>query len=108
MTKQRRRAGEPTRREVSLALRAEHHIAQISAEVTAAGRLRKLCLWLVAEAIRGRRIEEVTNAVQDLVDRLRERLPLPEPAPQTKNSAPRVQWYPRGAAPSDTDRRNVV
>jgi hypothetical protein len=108
MTKKRRKAGEPTRRELALDRRAEHHIAQIAAETTAAGRLRTLCLWLIAEAIRGRRIEEVTNAVQDLVDRLRERLPLPEPAPQTAKSAPRVQWYPRGSAPSDTERRHVA
>ena len=44
------------------------------------GRLRAACLWLVAEAVRTSRLQEVLIAVLDLTYRLRKSLPLPEPA----------------------------
>jgi hypothetical protein len=93
--------------------RHEHNLAQIRDAPTKAVRLRKVCMWLVAEALRKRnthRLTETTNAVLDLLYRLQKNLPLPEPVHGSPTAddliTPRApHWHTRGATP---DRREVA
>ncbi len=102
----------PKRQEAAAARRRTHNVQQIREAATAAARLWKTCAWLIAEARNADQIEEVTNAVLNLVVRVGAGLPLPaaphDVAAAIDPNASRVPWYARGATPSDTDRREVA
>lgn len=69
-----------TRRERSADHRETRYLDRLKAAETEGQRLWALCSWLVSEARHAKRLEEVTTAVRELVDRLRQGKPLTDPA----------------------------
>lgn len=101
------------RRQVSEEKRTQHHLAEMDAADSQRGRLRKACLWLIAEARRARRFREALLAVIDLAYRVQKGLSLPDPAP----GSPAHPDHPMhtalcGPAPAQrgtlTERRDVA
>jgi hypothetical protein len=70
-----------TRREASAARRRRYHGRLIHEATTAAARLWAALSWLHSEARHAGRLTEVTTAVLDLVNRVREGKDLPDAAP---------------------------
>lgn len=91
----------PTRRERSAANRETRALDNLKDAETEGQRLWALCRWLVAEARRAGRLTEVTTAVRELVDRLRQGKPLTGPAGEPATPAPVPA--PTAAPASDPD-----
>lgn len=98
------------RQSTSMMRRAWQHGQKIRAATTKIERLRIIVGWVVAEVSRRHsqhRIDDVADAVLDLVYRLQKRLPLPERAPGAPTVkeflAPRAARRARGNPPNRRD-----
>lgn len=69
-----------TRREASKARRSTFHLRKVNAAETDRARVRKAFMWAIAEAVRTGQLIDLLRIAVDLVYRIQEQIPLPEPA----------------------------
>lgn len=98
-----------TRRETSAENSRAHHQQRTREATTQTGKLKAAFSWLLVEARRAGRLEEVIKVMLALVECVRQGKPLTDALhgqhPAAVSDTP---WYARGTPSSDTDQKERV